>query len=151
MKTFLWAGTILMTGASIYGFIDYKKTSHEKAFTNLYKDESAVTTDQKQTVTEVKKEVASEKTEIKKTDVKTSVVNNQPVKKEMDNKTTEKMTINPVETVKTETISNVTVTPKSPEIKKKKVLSYKLFSRAALDEKYITKELKLDTTENKKQ
>lgn len=36
MKSFLYAGAALMIGASIYGFIDYRQTSHKKEFTNMY-------------------------------------------------------------------------------------------------------------------
>lgn len=38
MKSILYAGAALMIGASIYGFVDYKKTSHKKQFTDMYKD-----------------------------------------------------------------------------------------------------------------
>ena len=30
MKSILYAGAALMIGASIYGFVDYKKNSHKK-------------------------------------------------------------------------------------------------------------------------
>src|SRR5258705_3365996 len=43
MKAILYAGAVLMTGASIYGFIDYKKTSRDKAFTTMYKTEEGGT------------------------------------------------------------------------------------------------------------
>ena len=36
MKSILYAGAALMIGASIYGFIDYRQTSHKKEFTNMY-------------------------------------------------------------------------------------------------------------------
>ena len=38
MKSILYVGATLMIGASIYGFIDYQKTSRKKEFTNMYKD-----------------------------------------------------------------------------------------------------------------
>lgn len=38
MKSFLYVGASLMIGASIYGIIDYQKTSHEKEFKTLYAD-----------------------------------------------------------------------------------------------------------------
>lgn len=39
MKSILYAGAALMIGASIYGFVDYKKTSHKKEFNNMYDEE----------------------------------------------------------------------------------------------------------------
>ena len=36
MKSILYVGATLMIGASIYGFVDYKKTSHKKEFTTMY-------------------------------------------------------------------------------------------------------------------
>lgn len=33
-----------MIGASIYGFVDYKKTSHDKKFTRMYEDEKTTVT-----------------------------------------------------------------------------------------------------------
>jgi hypothetical protein len=36
MKSILYAGATLMIGAAIYGFVDYKKTSHSKEFTKMY-------------------------------------------------------------------------------------------------------------------
>jgi len=36
MKSILYAGATLMIGASIYGFVDYKKTQHKKEFTGMY-------------------------------------------------------------------------------------------------------------------
>ena len=39
MKSILYVGATLMIGASIYGFVDYKKTSHSKEFTGMYSAE----------------------------------------------------------------------------------------------------------------
>lgn len=36
MKSILYVGATLMIGASIYGFVDYKNTSHKKEFTDMY-------------------------------------------------------------------------------------------------------------------
>lgn len=44
MKSVLFVGAALMIGASIYGFVDYKKTSHDKKFTRMYEDEKATVT-----------------------------------------------------------------------------------------------------------
>lgn len=55
MKVILYVGAVLMTGASIYGFIDYQKTSHDKAFTNLYSiKEPAAVIETKQSAAETK-------------------------------------------------------------------------------------------------
>ena len=37
MKSIMYVGAALMIGASIYGFIDYRKVSKQKEFVNLYK------------------------------------------------------------------------------------------------------------------
>lgn len=39
MKSILYVGAMLMIGASIYGFVDYKKTSRNKVFKSLYQEE----------------------------------------------------------------------------------------------------------------
>lgn len=36
MKSILYVGATLMIGASIYGFIDYRKTSRNKQFSSMY-------------------------------------------------------------------------------------------------------------------
>jgi hypothetical protein len=38
MKPLFLIGAALMVGAGIYGFIDYKKTSHRREFQSLYKE-----------------------------------------------------------------------------------------------------------------
>ena len=49
MKTILYVGATLMIGASIYGFVDYKKTSRSKEFKKMYDSkeitESVITND----------------------------------------------------------------------------------------------------------
>jgi hypothetical protein len=42
MKLLLLIGATLMTGAGIYGFVDYKKKEQIKAFKALYKEEKPV-------------------------------------------------------------------------------------------------------------
>jgi hypothetical protein len=39
MKSILYAGAALMISASIYGFVDYKKTKNNKEFKNMYTGE----------------------------------------------------------------------------------------------------------------
>ncbi len=76
MKKMLYAGAALMIGASVYGFVDYKRTSQKKEFKSMYvedkKDPAPVVVD--------KDAVVIEKTDLNKT-VKTvkeeKKVNNQ--------------------------------------------------------------------------
>ena len=42
MKTILYVGAALMIGASIYGFVDYKKTSRQKEFKKMYDSQETV-------------------------------------------------------------------------------------------------------------
>ncbi len=39
MKKMLYAGAALMIGASVYGFVDYKRTSQKKEFKSMYVEE----------------------------------------------------------------------------------------------------------------
>ena len=41
MKSILYIGTTLMIGASIYGFVDYKKTNRNEEFKNMYTEKTA--------------------------------------------------------------------------------------------------------------
>src|SRR5688500_2141624 len=41
MKSILYIGTTLMTGASIYGYVDYKKTNRNEEFKNIYTEKAA--------------------------------------------------------------------------------------------------------------
>ena len=145
MKAFLIAGIVLMTGASIYGFIDYKDSSRNKKLTKLYRTEKpSAVVEMKQPAKANKTNVVKEIPEIKKSKVeKKKTV--EPVElsvKKTESRMAGKMTINPVEPVKTETVANTVITAKPSSIKKKKKLNYKLFSRAALDEQYIDRDVK---------
>ena len=147
MKTILYIGATLMIGASIYGFVDYKKTSLNKEFTKMYDSKKVtapvVTTDK------IKKVVIKPET---KTTEKMSVIKKQPVKKVevIEEKTVTKMPMKPMETINAEKAANdptlkensAVTTDKPAKIQKR--VSTKLFSRAALDEKYISKELKIE-------
>jgi hypothetical protein len=116
MKSVLYVGATLMIGASIYGFVDYRKTSHKKEFNNMYKEkevtEPAKAIDEK-TVVSVDKKEATVKEE------KTVAT---PAKKET----------------------------KKVAKKKKRKLDTKLFSRGALDERYIKEEKILIESEKEK-
>jgi hypothetical protein len=43
MKSILYVGAVLMTGACIYGFVDYRKVNNNKEFKSLYRSETANT------------------------------------------------------------------------------------------------------------
>ena len=163
MKTILYIGATLMIGASIYRFVDYKKTSPNKEFTKMY--------DSKETIQPVinNENLLTGQAGIKKVVTKPETKNNEKVaviKKESlkknevaEEKTVTKMPMKPMETIIAEKAAtnivlkeNTAVETDKP-VKKEKKLSYKLFSRAPLEEKYIDKELKLKPkkTQNKEQ
>jgi hypothetical protein len=67
MKAILYVGGALMVAASIYGFIDYKKSSHDKNFKTLYENKKEAV------VPAEKKEIGAAKEEpAKATEVKTN-------------------------------------------------------------------------------
>lgn len=45
MKMILYVGATLMIGASIYGFVDYKKTNNKPAFQKMYNEKEEPLTD----------------------------------------------------------------------------------------------------------
>ena len=76
MKSILYVGATLMIGASIYGFVDYKKTSHKKEFTTMYNDNKKtqlVTEDNKVTEPVVNKNLVAENKEIAGNEKKVAV------------------------------------------------------------------------------
>ncbi len=150
MKSILYVGATLMIGASIYGFVDYEKTKNKKEFTNMYKEaaitEPAIVSDRKMTnPVESKKIAVKEKRRV----VKKQLVKNdkaidaretiEVIKPEVEE---ERMARKEVKIENTE----VTVVPSKEDVSekivkhKKRKLSTKLFSRGALDEKYIKEE-----------
>lgn len=127
MKSILYVGATLMIGASIYGFVDYKKTSQKKGFSTMYgeekKKEVVVIADNKTTEPIMKKEITSKEIkEIEKPEAGIKVLDNSNVVK---------------------------------KVKKKKRFSADLFSRAPIREEEIEiKELEkpaVKKTENKEQ
>jgi hypothetical protein len=132
-----------MIGASIYGFVDYKKTSHNKEFTNMYEEKNvtepvAVVTNNKAEPA-VKKEGSNNRvaTKEKKAVTKKPAVENEetvvPIKPIAED---QKMVA--TETKEIEKVSvDVPVSKTSTIEKKKRRLNTKLFSRGALDERYI--------------
>jgi hypothetical protein len=125
MKSILYVGATLMIGASIYGFVDYKKTRQKKEFTRMYEapeeKEAVVVTETKiepavvaePAVVVTKKTVAREKTGALKSKVEISAA--------------EKMETAPV--LVTTSVKETTSAKKFKQAKKKK-LDYRLFSRA---------------------
>ena len=110
MKAILYIGATLMVGASIYGFIDYKKSSHDKNFRNLYdsKEQVAVPTKEKE-LNSAKEEPAKPVAEVK------------------------------VKPLQEPSVSKVTSNKLNVE-KKKKTINYKQFSRARIEEKILKEE-----------
>jgi len=109
----LYVGATLMIGASIYGFVDYKKTSHKKEFTTMYdenKKAPLVVEDNKATKPVVNKNKAGENKETANNEKKVTV-------KE-----------------KNTTTSNSNVEKKK---KKKKRFNPEIFSRAPIREEVI--------------
>ncbi len=143
MKSILYVGATLMIGASVYGFVDYNKTSHNKEFKNLYTD----TKKKEQATVAVTNEIhpAIEKATMEKTSPvvhhkettardKTDVVLKPgiPEKKMV----TEKPDILQTETVTTNPSGDSSEV--KPELKKRK-FSARLFSRAPLKDVEETK------------
>ncbi len=128
MKSILYVGATLMIGASIYGFVDFKKTNHSKEFTKMYdaKDAPLVTP-------------------LKKTE---PVINEKIIVGEELRAKKEKV----IE--ETNTLTSVSANESNSEKKfknpKKKKLNYKLYSRAALEERYIDKEVRTGEMEKVK-
>jgi len=152
MKSIFYVGATLMIGASIYGFVDYQKTSHKKEFSNMYKEPA--NTEPEKTVAE-KKVIPAENKKVLVTEKKATVKKNVVAKEKTIGG------IRPIaadEKLDASTTTNIekaeiTVTPSKEAakvVKKKRKLNTKLFSRGALDERYIEKEMKLETPKEKK-
>ena len=160
MKSILYVGATLLIGASIYGFVDYEKTKNKKEFTDMYKEaevtEPVIVSDRKMTSPVESKEIAvKEKSRVAKKQLaendqsmetkEEAVEVSKPVADE------EKMISKDVKIENTE----VTVVPSKENVSdkivkhKKRRLSTKLFSRGALDERYIKEEIKLDVPKTK--
>ncbi len=164
MKSVLYVGATLMIGASIYGFVDYKKTSRDKEFTNMYEEQKTTepipAVNAGKTEPSVKKEVtiAAKKLVKKKLPVQKEETT-MPVKPITD---AEKMTGKENKVIEK---TAVTVTPSKDSGVEKKIarqktrkFSTKLFSRGALDERYTKPKIKKaeskedsKKTENKEQ
>jgi len=151
MKSIMYVGATLMIGASIYGFVDYEKTKNKKEFTDMYKEaaitEPVIVSDRKMNSPVESKTIAVKE--------KSRVVKKQLVKNDRSLETKEEAVevSKPVvdeeklisKDVKIEN-TEVTVVPSKENVSdkivkhKKRKLSTKLFSRGALDERYIKEE-----------
>ncbi len=136
MKSMLYVGATLMIGASVYGFVDYQKSSHRKEFTRMYSGDKK--TDPVPVTREEKNVTAPEKT---------VTVKSKPARVTRNSAKTE-ITADPVKPIATEdkmTVSKTTLPEKSTvtvapatentlvkTVKKKRKFSSKLFSRAPL-------------------
>ena len=155
MKSILYVGATLMIGASIYGFVDYKQTSHHKEFATMYEEEKekepAVITDTKTTEPVIEKKKVA--TEPKKNLPKKQTVSKEEVAPVIEPiADEERMTVAKKEIDKTSV--NVKTSKDSgveKKISKKRKFSTKLFSRGALDERYIEPKVKVEKlTETRK-
>jgi len=67
MKTLLITAAVLMTGASVYGIVDYRQKSGKKEFHNLYTGSPAVKTTAAVKTMQLPKIKEATTTEVKKT------------------------------------------------------------------------------------
>lgn len=148
MKSILYVGATLMIGASIYGFVDSKKVNRNKELSNMYKEspvpEAVTVVTNDKTGPAVKKEMTSirKKAETKKQALQTEeyVKPIKPIAEEDKISLQKRKGIE--ETPVDVTISKEDATEKN--VKKKRKFSTKLFSRGALDERYVTPKEKAD-------
>jgi hypothetical protein len=121
MKSILYAGATLMIGACIYGFVDYSKTRNKKEFKNMYSDQEVITP-------------AAEK--------QTPAVNTAKIETPVDHKkAAEDDAVVSNTNTRQKTIAKVVK-------KRNRTFNTRLFSRGALDERFI-KEDKIKTEEPK--
>ncbi len=137
----LYVGATLMIGASIYGFVDYKKTSHQKEFTSMYEEEKKTnpvvsTGDWIPEPVVPKKEIPgrNKKTILKKKNTgnseKEAIIALQPIPGDEKIAPTTTEIEKPFVEVKTSNDSDV-----ERKVTKKKKLNHKIFSRAPLRER----------------
>ena len=153
MKSILYVGATLMIGASIYGFVDYKQTSRNKEFTNMYdeekKEESTIVITKKVTESVEKKEGIKE---VKKVAIKKQAVSNEaPIVSIKPIAENERINTNEIKEID-QSATDIKIAEESgieKTVTKKRKFSTKLFSRGALDERYIEPKVK-SKTESKK-
>ena len=136
MKSILYAGAVLMAGACIYGFTDYRNTSRNEAFKEMYTEEKvqkavpAVATEVEQSDVVPVKEVTLSK--MKSGSRKKEVRSEEELKSIRPLDDSERMDAAETKIGKEE----VTITPpeKMSIKKKKKRVNSKMFSRAPIRE-----------------
>ena len=119
MKLILYVGATLMIGASIYGFVDYKRNNNKKEFTRMYEREK----------NEPATLVPAEETSSKELSKKEAAIK-------------EDVAIT-TETPKTDASKEEIIAAKK-DSKASKKINYKFFSRAPLERKYLNKEIKIE-------
>jgi hypothetical protein len=121
MKSILYVGAVLMTGACIYGFVDYRKVNNNKEFKSLYRSEATTTkaSPSDGQVSDVKN--------IEKVNEK--AISSLPAPA---TKLTSGAKLEPAKELKEE------ATDSKRKSTKRKKLNYKLYSRAALEERPVT-------------
>lgn len=117
MKSILYIGAVLMTGACIYGFVDYRKTSERKEFKSLYRTETA-STKSALSPEQTRNVNAIEKVNGKSAVIPSTLNTKLPAGKELE----------PVKEIsEMKTVNGIR------KSSKRKKLNYKLYSRAALE------------------
>lgn len=153
MKSVLYVGATLMIGASIYGFVDYKQTSRQKEFTNMYAEEKKAAFTPK-AVAEKKEAVISEPAK----NANNIVAKKKAVKKDEPGNELKEEVITAVKPIPEEEQMNtgdtkkieeatITVAPSKEhsvfkKVKKKKI-STKIFSRAPMRDEVEVVEIKV--------
>ena len=156
MKAILYIGAVLMTGASVYGFVDYKKSSRNKDFTRLYEEKQEATTAPENKNIRQDSKVVTEKKEVEK-----PVAPFPPQKTKNPSRALKPVVVTPeIKMTEPEKVPAVLEKPEEPlapetavikensnankiaTAKTKKRINRKMFSRAALDERYLEKDLK---------
>ena len=156
MKSILYVGATLMIGASVYGFVDYKQTQNKKGFKEMYVEQTETVPpfaipEEKTTAPVVKKSLPSEELGINSNNKrvvakKQAVVEDEPFIAIKPIAEDEMITTKELKEIETSSVNIKTAKDSGVEKKviKKRKLSTKLFSRGALDERYIEPKVKKD-------
>jgi hypothetical protein len=121
MKSILYVGAVLMTGACIYGFVDYRKVNNNKEFKSLYRSETAAS--------------KTSPSEGQVSDLKNIEKVNQKTIPAVPVSATKLVAGDKPEPSK---LKEVKLTESKRKATKRKKLNYKLYSRAALEERPVT-------------
>lgn len=153
MKSILYVGATLMIGASIYGFVDYKQTQGKKEFKEMYAEEKVPVVIDENKVTEPEPVVKKHPVSFKNvSNNKKVVTKKEVVSKEDEEVITSLQPIGDDEAVATSEIKEIEKTNvdvktskdsgTEKKVVKKRKLNTKLFSRGALDERYVEPKVK---------